>query len=83
MVFIRKPKQDRDVQFLNREEIKFIASPLSDKAYETIFTLIDRYIDNKMKEHIKGKINNETVDENLEIKLRWLLEFKQFLNELK
>lgn len=83
MVFIRKPKQDRDVQFLNREEIKFIASPLSDKAYETIFTLIDRYIDNKMKEHIKSKINNETVDENLEIKLRWLLEFKQFLNELK
>ena len=71
MVFIKRTKQpERDVQFHNREEIKFIASPLSDKAYETIFTLMDRYIDNKMKEHIKAKINNETVDENLEIKLR-------------
>ena len=83
MVFIRKPKQDRDVQFLNREEIKFIASPLTHKAYETVFTLIDRYVDNKMKEHIKSKINNEKVDDDMEIKLRGLLEFKQFLNELK
>lgn len=83
MVFIRKPKPERDVQFLNKEEIKFIASPLSDKAYETIFTLMDRYIDNKMKEYIKSKINKETVDEDMEIKLRGILEFKQFLNDLK
>lgn len=84
MVFIRKTKQpEREVKFLDEKEMKFVASPLTDKAYETIYTLMDRYIDYKMKEHIKAKINEETVDENLEIKLRWLLEFKKFLNNLK
>jgi len=79
----KKTKQPRDVQFLNEEEIKFIASPLTDKAYETIYTLMDRYIDYKMKEKIKAKINEESVDENLEIKLRGILEFRKFLNNLQ
>lgn len=79
----KKTRQQRDVQFLNEEEIKFIASPLTDKAYETVFTLMDRYIDYMMKELIKAKINWEPFDENLEIKLRGILEFKQFLNNLK
>ena len=69
-MFKKKTKPERDVQFLNEEEIKYLASPLSDKAYETIFALIDRYVDYKMKEHIKAKINEENADENLEIKLR-------------
>ena len=79
----KKTRQPRDVQFLNEEEIKFIASPLTDKAYETVFTLMDRYIDYMMKELIKAKINWEPFDENLEIKLRGILEFKQFLTNLK
>ena len=56
-MFKRNKTKERDVQFLNEEELKFIASPLSDKAYETVYTLMDRYIDYKMKEKIKSKIN--------------------------
>jgi hypothetical protein len=36
-----------------------------------------------MKELIKAKINEENVDENWEIKMRGVLEFKQFLTELQ
>jgi hypothetical protein len=35
-----------------------------------------------MKEHIKNKINWNNVDETLEVKMRWVLEFKDFLNKI-
>ena len=70
------------VEFISSEDMKFIASRLNEKNFEAIDEIIDRYIDYKMKELIKAKINEERFDENLEIKMRGILEFKQFLNEL-
>lgn len=70
------------VDFLDPEEIKLIASPLSAKAYETLDRLIDRYVDAKMKELIVNKINETPYDENTEVKLKWLLEFKKFLGSI-
>lgn len=76
-------KQEREkVEFISSQDMKFIASKLSEKNFETIDEIIDRYIDYKMKELIKAKINEEKFDENLEIKMRGILEFKKFLEEL-
>jgi hypothetical protein len=83
-MFNKKPtKQEREmVEFISSEDMKFIASRLNEKSFEAIDEIIDRYIDYKMKELIKAKINEERFDENLEIKMRGILEFKQFLSEL-
>ena len=75
-------KPDWQVDFANKEELKYILSPFNAKQYEIVNTIIDKYINNSMKEHIKNKINWNNVDENLEIKLRWLLEFKDFFNKI-
>ena len=81
----KKPtKQTREkVEFISSQDMKFLASKLNEKDYEAINEIIDRYIDYKMKELIKAKINEETVDENCEIKMRGVLEFKQFLTEIQ
>ena len=80
----KKPtKQQREkVEFISSQDMKFLASRLNEKDFESLDNIIDRYIDYKMKELIKAKINEESYDENLEIKMRGVLEFKQFLNEL-
>ena len=62
--------------------MKVLASRLNERDFGSLDEIIDRYIDYQMKELIKAKINEETVDENCEIKMRWVLEFKKFLNEL-
>jgi hypothetical protein len=63
--------------------MKFLASKLNEKSFEAMEEIIDRYIDYKMKELVKAKINEETYDENAEIKMRGILEFKQFLKEIQ
>lgn len=73
-----KKKQERDVEFMDTKELKFIISPLSDKSLDAVIKLIDRYVDNMMKEHVKNKINWTNVDELVETKLRWVLDFKEF-----
>lgn len=70
------------VDFLDEEELKRIAVPLNDRAYEVLNELIDRYVDAKMKEFVVNKINLTDADESIDVKLRWLLEFKKFLNNL-
>lgn len=80
----KKPtRQERNkVEFISSQDMKFLASKLNEKNFEALDEIIDRYIDYKMKELIKAKINEEKFDENLETKMRGILEFKQFLNEL-
>ena len=73
----------KEVEFYDIEDFKRTASPLAAKAYEIVNSLIERYIEYKMKELIKARINEEKVDENTEIKLRGLLEFREFFNKLK
>ena len=80
--FKKEPKREF-VEFVSSQDMKFLASRLNAKDFESIDTIIDRYVDYKMKEHIKAKINEEKVDENLEIKLRGVMEFKQFLTNLE
>lgn len=82
---LRKTKKDKreKVEFISSEDMKFLASRLNAKDFEAIDTIIDRYVDYEMQQHIKAKINEEKVDENFEIKIRGLLEFKQFLKNLK
>ena len=82
MLFKKKEPKRTTVEFLDIDEIKRIAFPLNEKAYSTISNLIDRYVDAKMKEHIVNKINWTAFDADLEMKLKWLLEFKEFLLEL-
>ena len=84
-MFDRKPtKQKREiVEFISSQDMKFLASKLNAKDYEAINEIIDRYIDYKMKELVKAKINEESYDENSEIKMRGILEFKQFLSEIQ
>lgn len=84
-MFTKKPtKQEREkVEFISSQDMKFLASKLNEKNFEAIDEIIDRYIDFKMKELIKAKINWETFDENEEIKMRGILEFKKFLEELQ
>jgi len=80
----KKPtRQERNkVEFISSQDMKFLASKLNEKNFEALDEIIDRYIDYKMKELIKAKINEEKFDENLETKMRGILEFKQFLTEL-
>ena len=73
-----KKKQERDVEFMDTQELKFIISPLSDKSLDAVIKLLDRYVDNMMKEHVKNKINGTNVDDLAETKLRWVLDFKEF-----
>ena len=80
--FKKEPKREF-VEFISSEDMKFLASHLNAKDYESIDTIIDRYVDYEMQQHIKSKINEEKVDENFEIKMRGVLEFKQFLKNLK
>lgn len=83
MIFKTPTKQERErVEFISSEDMKFLASRLNEKNFESLDEIIDRYIDYKMKELIKAKINEESFDENLEIKMRGVLEFKKFLAEL-
>lgn len=83
MIFKKPTKQQREkVEFISSQDMKFLASKLSEKNFGVIDEIIDRYIDYKMKELIKAKINEEAVDENCEIKMRGVLEFRQFLKEL-
>ena len=82
-MFNKPTKQEREkVEFISSQEMKFLASKLSDKDFEALDEIIDRYIDYKMKELIKAKINWEKFDENWEIKMRGVLEFKKFLEEI-
>ena len=80
--FKKEPKREF-VEFISSQDMKFLASRLNEKDFESINTIIDRYVDYKMHEHIKAKINEEKIDENLEIKLRGVMEFKQFLKNLE
>ena len=83
-MFNKPTKQKREiVEFISSQDMKFLASKLNAKDYEAINEIIDRYIDYKMKELVKAKINEESYDENSEIKMRWILEFKQFLSEIQ
>ncbi len=75
-------KPSREVEFMEKEDLKYIMSPFNLKQYEAINKVIDAYINNSMKTHIKNKINWANVDETTEIKLRWVLEFKEFLNKI-
>ncbi len=75
-------KENRDVAFLDKEGFRLLISPLSAQALEIFDNLIDRYVDYEMREHVKNKINGENVDEDLELKLRWVLEFKAFFNKM-
>ncbi len=84
MIFKKPTKQTREkVEFISSQDMKFLASKLNEKSFEAIEEIIDRYIDYKMKELVKAKINEETYDENAEIKMRGILEFKQFLKEIQ
>ena len=84
MIFKKPTKQTREiVEFISSQDMKFLASRLNEKNFEAIDIIIDRYIDYKMKELIKAKINEESYDENSEIKMRGVMEFKQFLKELQ
>lgn len=84
-MFTKKPtKQEREkVEFISSQGMKLLASKLNEKDFEAIDEIIDRYIDFKMKELIKAKINWEPFDDNWEIKMRGVLEFKKFLEELQ
>jgi len=83
-MFNKPTKQQREkVEFISSQDMKFLASKLNIKNFEAIEEIIDRYIDYKMKELVKAKINEETYDENAEIKMRGILEFKQFLKEIQ
>lgn len=81
---VKEPKEVREkVEFISSDDMKFLASRLNEKDYEAINNIIDRYVDFEMQQHIKAKINEEKVDENFEIKMRGVLEFKQFLKNLQ
>ena len=82
---LRKTKKDKreKVEFISSEDMKFLASRLNAKDFEAIHNIIDRYVDYEMQQHVKAKINEEKVDENFEIKMRGVLEFKQFLKNLE
>lgn len=83
-MFNKPTKQKREiVEFISSQDMKFLASKLNAKNFEAINEIIDRYIDYKMKELVKAKINEESYDEHSEIKMRGILEFKQFLSEIK
>lgn len=83
-MFNKPTKQKREiVEFISSQDMKFLASKLNAKDYEAINEIIDRYIDYKMKELVKAKINEENYDEHSEIKMRGILEFKQFLSEIQ
>lgn len=83
-MFNKPTKQQREkVEFISSQDMKFLASKLNEKSFEAIEEIIDRYIDYKMKELVKAKINEEIYDENAEIKMRGILEFKQFLKEIQ
>lgn len=83
-MFNKPTKQQREkVEFISSQDMKFLASKLNEKSFEAMEEIIDRYIDYKMKELVKAKINEETYDENAEIKMRGILEFKQFLKEIQ
>ena len=70
-MFNKPTKQKREiVEFISSQDMKFLASKLNAKDYEAINEIIDRYIDYKMKELVKAKINEESYDENSEIKMR-------------
>ena len=77
-----KEKREK-VEFISSQDMKFLASRLNEKDFESINSIIDRYVDFEMQQHIKAKINEEKVDENFEIKMRGILEFKQFLKNLQ
>ncbi len=82
----KKPEKQverKTVEFLEPKEIKLIVSPLTDKAFDAVDSLIDRYVDAKMKDLIVNKINETPYDENAEIKLKWVLEFKKFLDSIR
>ena len=77
-----KEKREK-VEFISSQDMKFLASRLNEKDFESINSIIDRYVDYEMQQHVKAKINEEKVDENFEIKMRGVLEFKQFLKNLQ
>ena len=76
-------KKKKKVEFISSQDMKFLASRLNEKDFDSINSIIDRYVDFEMQQHIKAKINEEKVDENFEIKMRGILEFKQFLKNLQ
>ena len=77
----RKQTTTRDVQFLDEKEMWLILSPLTAKAYEIIFEVIERYIDNAMKTYIQDKVNWKEADETIHNQIKWLLNFKTFLQK--
>jgi hypothetical protein len=79
----RKKQQPRDVQFLDEKDMWHILSPLAEKAYDIIFEVIERYIDNAMKTYIQDKVNWKEADETIHNQIKWLLNFKTFLQKYK
>lgn len=77
----RKKQTPRDVQFLDEKEMWRILSPLTAKAYDIIYEAIDRYIDNAMKTYIQDKVNGKEADETIHNQIKWLLNFKSFLQK--
>jgi len=65
-----KKKKDK-VEFKDLPQLQYIIKPLSDKAFEVLIELLDRYVDYKMREVIKERINeNSTIDSSDEVRLR-------------
>ena len=64
-------KKKNKVEFKDLPQLQYIIKPLSDKAFEVLIELLDRYVDYKMREVIKERINeNSTIDSSDEVRLR-------------
>lgn len=65
----------------NKQEIDRLLANMNEKEIYNILSILDIYITERSLDEIKIRINSEEMNPMFERKMRWIAEFKKFMEE--
>ena len=66
---------------INKEEIDRLLSNMNEKEVINLISILDLYITERSLDEIKMRINTEDMNVMFEWKMRWIAEFKKFMED--
>ena len=67
--------------YSNKDELDVLLANMNEKEIQNLLSVLDIYIYERSLEEIKMRINTEDFKPDFEVKMRWIMEFKKFMEE--